>query len=173
MAIEDIIQPGAALNGQWWMKAAQGAVRRYCGWHVAPSISEILRVDSYGGRILHLPSKHVLEIDKIEVRGIDWTDRVEWSEAGTLQLRSGRWPDAPGAVQVELTHGYEPDDVPEVAALILGVAKRARTQPGVIASQSVNGSSVSYQTAGGAPLSVPLLNIEKEMLDPYRVNWGP
>lgn len=173
MPVSDIIQADQPLTGQWWMQAAQASIRRFCGWHVAPLVAESLRVDSYGGRVLHLPTKHVVEIKQVLVRGADWTDQIDWSEAGTLVLRSGCWPDAPGAVTVELEHGWDAEDVPEVAALIVTVAKRARTQPGIIASQSVNGASVSYQTAGGAPLSVPLLSIEKELLAPYRLNWGP
>jgi hypothetical protein len=169
----DIIDVTTGLDSQWWVRAAQGAVRRYCGWHVAPSVAETLRLDSYGGRALTLPSKHVTEIASIMVAGEDWADRCDWSEAGTVLLRSGYWPDAPGAVSVSLTHGWDVEDVPEVAALILTIGKRARSQPGIIASQSVNGASVSYQTAGGAPLSVSLLGIEKEALAPYRLNWGP
>ncbi|WRS30598.1 hypothetical protein U6G28_02610 [Actinomycetaceae bacterium MB13-C1-2] len=175
MAAPDILDATTPLTGQWWLKAAQAAIRRFCGWHVAPILSETLRVDAYGGRVLELPSKHVTKLESVMVGGVDWLDRLDWSEAGTLQLKRGRghWPDAPGAVEVTLEHGWSAEDVPEVAALIVTIGKRARTQPGVVSSQSVNGASVSYQTAGGAPLSVPLLGIEKEMLEPYRVNWGP
>lgn len=173
MPAPDIVQVGRVLTSQWWMQAAQASIRRFCGWHVAPSISETLRVDAYGGRVLHLPSKHVTGLLAVTVAGVDWTDRVDWSAAGTVQLRHGVWPDAPGAVCVEIEHGWAADDVPEIEALILTIAKRAKSQPGVVASQSVNGASVSYQTAGGAPLSVPLLTIEKELLAPYRLNWGP
>ena len=172
MPANDIVSATTTLDSQWWIRAAQSAVRRYCGWHVAPSITETVRVDAYGGQVLYLPSKHVTAIASISVDG-EAVAEFDWSEAGTVVLRSGSWPDRPGAVQVDLTHGWPVDDVPEVAALILAVGKRARTQPGVIASQSVNGASVSYQSAGGAPLSVPLLSIEKEMLAPYRLNWGP
>lgn len=172
MPASDIVSSGVTLDAQWWIRAAQSAVRRFCGWHVAPSVSEVLRVDSYGGRVLHLPSKHVTAIESVSVDGEDLAGQFDWSEAGTVVLRSGSWPDRPGAVQVSLTHGWDVDEAPEVAALILAVGKRARTQPGVIASQSVNGASVAYQTAGGAPLSVPLLEIEKSMLATYRLNWG-
>lgn len=174
MPAPNILDAGTPLTGQWWIQAAQESIRRFCDWHVAPSITETLRVDSYGGRILSLPSKHVTDIQEIRVRGdVLPVDQVDWSAAGTMQLKSGAWPDAPGAVEVTLEHGWNAADVPDVAALIATIGKRARSQPGVISSQSVNGASVSYQTAGGAPLSVPLLNIEKEALAPYRLNWGP
>lgn len=173
MPADDIVTSGTVLDAQWWLRAAQGAVRRYCHWHVAPSTRETLRLDSHGGRLLQLPSGHVTDLHSVLVDGEEWVDRVDWSTVGLLQVRAGTWPDGLGAVTVDLTHGWPADEVPDVAALILTVGKRARTQPGVIASQSVNGAAVSYQTAGGAPLSVPLLAIEKQTLDPYRLTWGP
>ena len=62
MLADDIVDVSADLGPQWWVRAAQGAVRRYCGWHVAPSITETLRLDGYGGRVLTLPSKHITAI---------------------------------------------------------------------------------------------------------------
>lgn len=160
------------LDAQWWKKAAQNAVRRYCGWHVAPELDETLVLDSHGGRILMLPSRHVNSVTGVKVEGAELAqDAYDWSEAGLIQLRSGHWPDHPRAVEVALNHGYPPEEVPEILELIRNLAKRARTQPGV-ASQSVNGASVSYLTAGGAPLGLQLLQIEKEQLDPYKLTWG-
>lgn len=104
--------------------------------------------------------------------GRELSDQIDWSVAGTIQLRSGSWPDRPGSVTVKLNHGYPRDEVPEIAELLRTLAKRARSQPG-ISSQSVNGASVSYLTYGGTTLGVQLLQIEKDMLEPYRLNWGP
>lgn len=173
MPAPDIIHARTPVDSTWWMQAAQGAVRRFCGWHVAPIVTETLRVDAYGGRILELPSKRVTAISSISVDGKDLAGQFDWSEAGTVKLRSGCWPDAPGSVRVVLTHGWESEDVPEVAALILTVARRAATSPGARTARAVNGASESFATAGGAPLSVPLLEIEKATLAPYRLNWGP
>jgi hypothetical protein len=73
---------------------------------------------------------------------------------------------------VALRHGYDLEEVPEVAAVIVGAAKRGPQAGGVISSQSVNGASVSYASAGGAPISIPLLAMEKETLSTYRLEWG-
>lgn len=175
MAAPDIIDGATVLDPQWWRRAAQSAIRRHCGWHVAPSHTETLRIDAYGGRTLHLPTKHVTDIETLTIDGRDVLSRCDWSQAGTMQLRNGYWPDRPGAVDVTFTHGWDIDDVPEVAALILAIGKRARDQGrrGTVARQAANGASVDYLTAGGAPLSVPLLQIEKDALEVYRVNWGP
>ena len=172
MPIPDIVDGNPQIDTQWWMKAAQASIRRYCGWHVTPDIDETLKVDAYGGSILTLPSKHVNSITSILVDGRELVDQIDWSVAGTIQLRTGCWLDRPGSVTVTLNHGYPRDEVPESAELLRTLAKRARTQPGV-ASQSVNGASVSYLTYGGTTLGVQLLQIEQAMLDPYRLNWGP
>ena len=75
MPAGDIIYVSADLGPQWWVRAAQGAVRRHCGWHVAPSVTETLRVDGYGGRTLILPSKHVTAIASVIVGDEDWLDQ--------------------------------------------------------------------------------------------------
>lgn len=168
----DIISTDTVLDGQWWIRAAQASIRRFCGWHVAPSLTEKLRIDTYGGKTLLLPSRHVTDLKSVKIDGVEIGDRVAWSHAGTVVLRHGCWPNLPGAVEIELTHGWDVEDVPDIAALIITIGKRARSQPGIISSQSVNGSSVSYQTAGGAPLNIPLLDIEKQALAPFCLNWG-
>jgi hypothetical protein len=172
MPIPDIVVDNPTVDAQWWIKAAQGSIRCYCGWHVTPEIDDTLKVDAYGGSILTLPTKHVNSITSVLVDGRELSDQIDWSVAGTIQLRSGSWPDRPGSVTVKLNHGYPRDEVPEIAELLRTLAKRARSQPG-ISSQSVNGASVSYLTYGGTTLGVQLLQIEKDMLEPYRLNWGP
>lgn len=162
---------GVVTDTSWWRKAAQATIRRYCGWHVAPVVHETLRVTAFGGHTLLIPSKHIVDIHAVTCGVVDLTDDIDWDEGGILRLDTACWPDKLGGVSIDLTHGYDPLDVPDVIMLMETIARRARSQPGV-ASQSVNGASVSYYSAGGAPLSVPLLDIEKQMLDPYRLNWG-
>jgi hypothetical protein len=170
---DDIIAATDTIDQTWWMRAAQAAVRHYCGWHISPSVTEMLAVDAYGGRTLTLPSKHVTAIASILVNGNDLVSDVAWSDAGTVVLTSGVWPDLPGSVKVTLTHGWDADEVPDIAAIILAVAKRARTNPGAIASQSVNGASVSFATSSGVPLGVPLMQAEMDALSPYRLGARP
>ena len=52
MPIPDIVVDNPTVDAQWWIKAAQGSIRRYCGWHVTPEIDDTLKVDAYGGSIL-------------------------------------------------------------------------------------------------------------------------
>lgn len=170
--IPPIVGEAAPIDSAFWLKAAHGAVRRFCGWHVAPIIEQTLALDGSGGRDMILPSLRVVELVSVLNDGVDVTADVDKSRAGMLRLQSGCWTRRFGRVSVTLRHGYDLEEVPEVAALIAGVAKRGPQAGGVISSQSVNGASVSYASAGGAPISVPLLVTEKETLSSYRLEWG-
>lgn len=159
-------------DAAFWMKAAQAVVRRECGWHVAPSWTHMLTLDTYGGRTLVLPSLHVTAIGSFYYDDAEHVEDIDWSPHGTVQLRHGCLPDRPGGVRVILTDGWEPSDVPDVQAVLLAVARRAATAPAGIASQSVNGSSVSYLTNAGSPLGLPLFESERRALARYRLTWG-
>jgi len=162
-----------------WGAAAEAAVAAYCGWHPAPSRRETLVVSAlHHSRDLRLPTLHLTQIHQIEVRTpAGWAElaehEYEWDEAGLLRLaRHRHWPMALRGIRADVTHGWDWAEVPDIAGLIHNVSRRAASGVYGIASQSVSGASVSYQTAGGAPLSVPLLQIEKQALDPYRIGAG-
>lgn len=165
-----------------YVQAAQAAVRAYCGWHVAPTLTETIYISQrHESDTCLLPSLRVLDIEAVEQLKPDqetWepVTGYGWDEQGTLALtrHSSAHVFRHGLrnIRVTLTHGWDLEDVPDLAAIVESIAKRAATSPYGIASQSVNGASVSYQMAGGAPLSVPLLNIEKEQLAPYALGLG-
>ena len=173
VTIPNIVEATTQVDPAFFLNAANRAIRAYCGWHVAPVISETLTLDGSGGDTLLLPSLRVRELERVTSDGVDVTELVRASaRAGMLEI-DGSWSRKLSGIEVTLQHGFDADEVPDIATLILNVAKRAGSGQSLIASQSVNGASVSYLTAGGAPLSVPLLQIEKDALDPYRLTWGP
>lgn len=173
MAIAPIVSGTTAVDSAFWLNAAHGAVRRFCGWHVAPKVIETLRVDGRGGRSLLIRSGRVVTLTQVLSDGVDVTAQVDVSDNGTLEFRSGSWSARLGGISVALEHGYELEEVPEVAALIVTLAKRgASGATQQYASQSVGGASVSAFAKDGAPLSVPLLAQEKATLLPYRLGWG-
>ena len=166
----DMFDTQSQFDAGMWLKAAQAAVRAYCGWHVCPQLARTITVDSYGGQTLLLPTKHIVDVSNVTIGGVDCTSDVQWSEAGILRLTTGMFPDGLRDVSVSLTDGYDPADVPQVMALLVTLAKRAQIQPG-IASQSVNGASISYSTT--ATPGVALLQSEKDLLAPYRLEAMP
>lgn len=146
--------------------AAAAAIRAYCGWHVAPIISETMRRDGNGRTTLVLPTRRIVELEQVKIDGADVTGSVRWSESGMLQ--GVTFPARFGCVEVTLRHGFERAD--DVLGVLERAAKRFATNP-VLRSQSVAGASVSY-FGGASGLSHLLTVDEREALNPYRLTWG-
>ncbi|WP_250243746.1 hypothetical protein [Bifidobacterium longum] len=156
------------------MGAAQAAIRKHCGWHVAPSVTRTIRLDGHGGDSLLLPSKHVTALSSLKLDGVEHVQDARFSEAGSLVLVNGAtFPDLPGSVEATITDGWDLEDVPEVQMILLDIASRVMQVPGTVSSQSTNGSSVTYRSGsdGGVP-NVALFDSEKRTLQPYRLSWG-
>lgn len=151
--------------------SAEAALRAFCGWHVAPVVTETLTRDGNGRSVLKLPTQHVREVTAVRIDGRDVTSSVRWSDAGMLE--GVTFPRKFRSVEVDLEHGYEPTEIADVLAIIQGAAKRAATHPAV-ASQSVAGASVRYWgSSEGGPLTHLLTLPEREALAPYMLTWGP
>lgn len=164
--------------------AAEGAVRSYCGWHIAPAVTETLVLDSPGTHVLLLPSMHVTAVS--EVRGLTLDDPAGYSMglygegnygdppvildgwratvtprfgAGILERSPYRWP--MGVVEVDLTHGYA--TVPaDVRGVVLDLAEHMRITLGGTDRRQVG--AVSAQVAGQA-----MTGLHRTVLDRYRL----
>ena len=173
--IDPIVSAATQVDPQFWLNAAQAAVRRECGWHVAPIITEDLVLDGTGRRDLLVPSLRVRDITSVTNDGDDVTDEVRFSRrAGVLTLARG-WSCEVGSIEITMSHGYSVDEVPDVAALIVTLTQRAAAaaRNGPVASQAIGSANVKYLIGkDGGGLSVPLLQSEKDTLAPYRLTWG-
>lgn len=138
------------------VNAATAQIRRICGWHIAPSITETLVLDHDGSGVIHLPSLYVEDVVSVsDVTG----DRPRvlsgwrWSGAGMIE---GRFPHGFRSVEVVLVHGYEscPDDLLPVVA--------SRTQRRAM-QESLGSRSVSYSVDGDRAVESTL---ESYMLGP-------
>lgn len=136
VAAEDLngFQGGPFTQQQ--VDAAAAQVRTLCGWHIAPKITETVRVDSDGAHILLLPTMHITAVEKVtDAGGVELTGWT-WSEKGML-ARPGGFPVGFGAVHVTMTHGY--DTVP--AELLPTIAGRTARR---VAQESLGARSVTY-----------------------------
>lgn len=170
MAAPDFMTAQTEAGTDLFTKAAQAAVRRYCGWHVSPSAEVEGTVPTAGGRIVRLPLMAVSSIDGLTAPdGTDLLPHVVWTRGGILELDRRVEPSVAG-IGFRATAGFDPSDVPDVVSVALQAARRAAQAPaGAVKSQSVNGASVSYGFTGdGAPL-VSLLASERALLAPYRL----
>ena len=119
-------------------------------------------------------TKQDLKLNPFDVVVVEHVQDCAWSRHGTIVLKNGCFPDMPGSIEVTLTDGWDLDEVPELQSLLLSIARRAMSQPaGIVASQSVNGSNVSYfHGSDGSTPGITLFASEKAALAPYRLTYG-
>lgn len=132
------------------VEAASESVRSECDWHVAPSITETVKLRGGGGGLI-LPSLRVTAVASIT--GVDGTvvDGWEWMPNGVVERTAGAFP---RFVNVTFTHGYTacPKELLPI------IAERALSQAsGRIKSEAAGGVSLSvessYDPVGAAVLS--------------------
>lgn len=164
-----------AYTAQMLLDGASGAVTEYCGWHIAPVVSETVVVDGTGTLIQTLPTLNLLSLDTLTENGkaLD-VSRIDWSANGLLEKRVGHWTHRRRGIAAGITHGYELTPG-WVATLIFAVAGRAFSSPLGIAAEAAGGESIEYLAprtsalAAAPPGTVALLPFEKKMLDRIRI----
>lgn len=153
--------PRAALT----LAGVTASLRRWCGWHVAPVLTETLILDGPGGRELALPSLHVLNLVSVLNGDADVDlDYLEWSALGNV--RGPVWSSRYRSVRVTLEHGYEVDEVPDLVTAVLSVSARFLASPMGATSEQAGSVSVSWGGTGGM---VAALGVERDAVAPFRI----
>lgn len=157
------------------MRQVGAGVREWCGWHIAPSITQTVRVDGAGGRSLWLPTLLITAVTAITNDGqaLDVDADIDWSADGWIELRHRCWSHRPRSIEVTMTHGHV--STPEnLVGLIAQIASRAVSSPtGTVREQA---GSVSLQhglTAPGVAGGIALLQHEVDLLDAYALPPRP
>lgn len=175
-SLVDVYSVAAASNGQVsaqdprlepLIRGAEAAVLAWCGWHVAPEITETVTLDGEGSASLRLPSGHVLDVSEVKVDGRP-IDRGCWdfSEAGMLRLRRGRFPDRFRCVKVTMRHGFK--EAPALAAVVTRSVLAACASPMGATSESAGQVSIRWGRAG-----MTMSEEDKADLAPYRLqSWA-
>lgn len=159
-----------AYTAQLMLDGAIEAVIEYCGWHIAPVVSELVTVDGSGTALQPLPTLNLLAVDSIEENGrsLD-VSQVDWSTNGLVEKRSGgRWTGRRRGVTFGISHGYAA--APRwLVTLICAAAGRAFNTPLGRVQETAGDQSISYLGGRGAvavpPGTVLLLPFEQKMLD--------
>lgn len=169
MVTDPLAAAPAGLDPAAW-DAACRAVRTYCGWHVAPSVTQTLVLDGPGGSLLMLPSLLVTDVAEVKNAGTVVAD-PEWSAAG--MVRAHRWTTRFRGVEVTLTHGYEecPEDV---LAVLTHMAEQSKAlkQTGP-AGMQVAGPFTMQVSAAALAGAVGLSGQHRGVLDKYRLPPRP
>lgn len=159
---------------------AEAEVRAFCGWHIAPELSEVLILDGSGSRTLLLPSLRVSAITEVVDDGtvLD-PSSYEWSASGVLR-RTGaarpslstwgpRWSSALRGVQVSLTHGF-----PEMPLDVKTIVERLATRAVEGASVLAQVGQVSYAVGeDGLPATATLSTMDRAVLARYKLPARP
>lgn len=110
------------------MVAASRRVRRYCGWHIAPSITETITLRGSGPWLL--PSLHVTAVTSITDRNTATPLAVEfdWRPEGIVEPWSAVY--CPRGVDITFTHGFArcPEDVRKVVADMLTTERETQSE---------------------------------------------
>jgi hypothetical protein len=150
------------------LDAVSGEVTDYCGWHIAPVITEEVTVDGSGGHVQHLPTLKLLDLIAVAESGtvLDVAG-VQWSEGGWMR-RTCRWTCDLRGVEAEIEHGYA-QTPPALVALICGAVARAIANPAGVVQERSGGESVTYSYADRGTRSL-LADGELRILDrKYRI----
>ena len=167
MTVPDMIEDPAGFDetAAFYLRAAQAAIRRECGWHVMPNTLLEGALNSRGGTVLRLPARHVTSVESLTDRHGHPIPYAYEPDTGLIECTQGAFPTGVGAVRYRIYAGY--DDAPDVQQVLISAAKRAGMSPiGLVTSQSTNGSSASFDV-------VSLMQAEKDKLKPYRLGGLP
>lgn len=137
--------------------AANAAVRAYCGWHVAPVITETVTLDGSGTNLMFLPTLRLVDLVSILNDGEAVSD-PGWSAAGIVR---GAWTDKFRGVVAEMEHGFE-----ECPAEILAVLTELATSelPGSATSLASGPYRVGFGSDGPNAARA-----HSAVLDAYRI----
>ncbi|MDK7904862.1 hypothetical protein [Winkia sp. UMB0889B] len=154
--------------------AATAAIRRYCGWHIAPVKKETIILDGRYRYGLALPTKKLVELISVEVSDgagawSDITDSVSWSDAGMLSRNGAPFPGRFRSVRVTFGHGYTLEEAADVVAVAVELGKRASAGASNIVRKQAGPFSVTFGSQNGVVGGLGLLEQEKAILESYRV----
>lgn len=159
--------PEGVEGGAW--DAACVTVRQYCGWHIAPAVTETITLDGPGGTLLRLPSLRVTAVIEVTNQGSAVSD-PQWSQHGMIR---GRWTDRFRGITVTMTHGY--DECPaDILAVLEHMTKQgeAAEKVGVMQSMTAGPFTAQASTASLAG-AVGLSGQHRGVLDRYKLAPAP
>lgn len=157
-----------AKDPQQALDSALAAVRSYCGWHIATSVTETVNVWALDGRgvvveTLNLTGVTSVVQDSVTVDPASYT----FEPYGVIRRTVGGYFSTLTRVAVTFTHGYSalPDDVREV---VLTLAQRSINDTRGMVPRAGSGQSVVLVESSGSQLT----GADKEKLGPYVVTAG-
>lgn len=151
---------------------AEGVVRAYCGWHIAPKRAAETYQLQCQSHVIALPTLHLVSVESIDDGfGTMFVANRDYyaTESGVLTRIFGFWP--MGTI-VTFTHGFD-DAPPEVTGVVQAVAQRSISNPGTLVETQTGPYTSIYGPRSGVPTVLGLTDGEKATLDTYRLRLLP
>jgi hypothetical protein len=138
--------PGAPF-AESIVDAVVAAMRNEAGWHIAPVRTETIVRDTDGGTILFLPTLRLISVNEIRDLTGD-TPRVidGWRPSRTGMVSGPWWPCGFGAVEADITHGYE--ETPKELLLVIAERCQLASLNSGVRQESAGSESISYSASG-------------------------
>jgi hypothetical protein len=150
----------------FFVKAAMSEVRKFCGWHVAPSNVEVnVRRGITRDGVILLNSLYVTDVAAVQVDGRTLVSgEYSWEECGLIHRTQPSWPRDDYAL-VSFTHGY-PEAPPDVKAVVFELMSAAKDRPsGNLKSLGSLSYSYTFADRSGVSMSPE----QQSRLASYRV----
>ena len=163
------------------LDAGLATVRRHCGWHVTPEVTETVVLDGPGSDLLILPTLRLKEIGELIEEGIVADlGTLSFSSRGLVRKQTGYgggyygygvcWTGLFGGISVTMTHGFA--DAPDFDSAVLSFIDRSS-----LAGVSGGGREVigpfSYGAGSGPEAESAFTGAECAILDLYRLEPSP
>lgn len=147
------------------LEQAEGRVRAYCRWHIAPVRSGETYTLTAAAPLILLPTLRLVSIQSVvDENGVTLVADTDYkfTDWGAISRVTGGWGGwwSAGTV-VTFTHGYDAVP-PEVEAIVQALAQRAIDNPGGRIRTGDGAFSDTYATSSLTP-------DEKADLAPYRI----
>lgn len=167
--------------------AASEAIRKYCGWHVAPNLvcETVYNIcdlrDAFVGNdlVVQLPATFVTGVEKILLdaklnegvyEGETADDFDLDTSCGLLRIYDVGSRDRKSKIFIRYSAGYSLEQVHTIKELVSNLVTHALVNPYGVSSEAAGGVSVSYSAIwASAANSTTLTADSRELLDAYKV----
>lgn len=156
-------------RAQLAIDGASEAIRRWCGWNIAPAEDLEVILDG-GSSVIYLPTLKLNSLTSVTVQGLPVTE-LEWSARTGNVRRTDHcdFPDSWGGTVVEFNSGYA--DVPaDLKQVVLQVVSSLLSSPTGATREQVGQVAVSWATtAPGVSGGLSLLDRDLAVLASYKL----
>ena len=162
------------------IKAAQSAVRNYCGWHVSPSAACELSTTFFDKCVsvvdrmlmIQLPATFVSSITSITIDGVEYDETYVLMPNGILRVYGLSWSHMKmwTPIVVKYTAGIQDNAADGIKELIAHRVTHALESSAGVQSETAGGVSITYNAAWiNGSRATALADDNKEVLNPYRL----